>query len=48
MRKGRTITQLIEIFDKTGCDENKTDKTTTAVAYSKKIVFRIVDIGGKR
>ena len=34
-----------EIFDKTGCDE--TDKKTTVVAYSKKFVFRIVDIGGK-
>ena len=47
MRKGRTVTQLIEIFDKTGCDETETDKTTTVVAYSKGFVFRIVDIGGK-
>ena len=46
-RLGRTVTHLIEIFDKTGCDENETDKTTTVVAYSKKFVFRIVDIGGK-
>ena len=44
---GRTPTQQIEIFDKTGCDENETDKTTTVVAYSKEFVFRIVDIGGK-
>ena len=47
MRKGRILTQLIEIFDKTGCDENETDKKTTVVTYSKKFVFRIVDIGGK-
>ena len=32
------------IFDKTACDE--TDKNTTVVAYSK-ILFRIVEIGGK-
>ena len=44
---GRTPTQQIEIFDKTGCGENETDKTTTVVAYSKGFVFRIVDIGGK-
>ena len=44
---GRIATQQIEVFDKTGCDENETDKTTTVVAYSKEFVFRIVDIGGK-
>ena len=44
---GRTPTQQIEIFDKSGCDENETDKTTTVVAYSKEFVFCIVDIGGK-
>ena len=32
---GRTPTQQIEIFDKSGCDENETDKTTTVVEYSK-------------
>ena len=42
---GRTPTQKIEIFDKSGCDENETDKTTTVVVYSKEFVFRIVDIG---
>ena len=48
MRKGRLITDLKMvkvICDKTDCDE--TDKNTTVVAYSKKIVFRIVEIGGK-
>ena len=44
---GRTPTQQIAIFDKGGCDENVTDKTTIVVAYSKEFVFRIVDIGGK-
>ena len=44
---GRTATQLIEIFDKAGCDKNETDKTTAVIAYLKKFVFRNVDIGGK-
>ena len=44
---GRRPTHQLEIFDKGSCDKNETDKTTTVVAYSKKFVFRIVDIGGK-
>ena len=44
---GRRPTHQLDIFDKGSCDKNETDKTTTVVAYSKKFVFRIVDIGGK-